>query len=141
MLATNGTLTGTSSLCSGCANAIVCKWSERFIEAEKELKEKTKVNRTLDDNDVYSIMNVNITCKFYRTEMTNRLFGNDWNNINPCSTPSDTTGTLVGTKVYYTNEDILDKQLTGITTTNNTTTDYLDKISKKYFSKTLDKLS
>lgn len=113
MLTTNGTLTGTSSLCSGCANVIVCKWSERFIEAEKELKEKTKVNRNSDD-EIYSIMNVSVSCKYYRTEVTNRLFGgNNWDNINPCNTPSDTTGiavgTAVGTKVYYTNEDILDK--------------------------------
>lgn len=124
---TTDTSIGTNSLCAGCANAIVCKWSDRFIEAEKELKEKTKVNRNLDNDDVYSIMTVNISCKFYRSETANRLFGNNWENIiSPCTTPSDSTGTPVGTKVYYTNSDpsVLNTEVTGTTGRNTITNCY-----------------
>lgn len=123
---TTGITIGTSSLCAGCANAIVCKWSDRFIEAEKELKEKTKVNRNLDNDDVYSIMTVNISCKFYRSETATRLFGNEWINTNPCNTPSDSTGTPVGTKVYYTNGDPLvhNDGITSVTGTNSITNRY-----------------
>lgn len=106
MLTTTDTVS-TSSCCSTCVHAGVCKWRNNFIEAEKELKEKTKVNRN-SDNEIYSIMNISISCKYYRTEATNRLFGNDWGISTPnlCNTPSDSTvGTPAGTKVYYTNNN------------------------------------
>lgn len=107
MFTIENTTVATSSCCSTCVHAGVCKWRNSFIEAEKELKEKTKVNRNSDD-EVYSIMNVSISCKHYKSEATNRLFGNDWSNstVPYNGNPADlTTGTPAGTKVYYTNNN------------------------------------
>lgn len=81
------------SICSGCLCSTVCKWRDAAMQAEAEIKEKTKVDRDATINDVYKILEIKVTCKYKQSQSITCLYNGDLDGIAvPCKAPeSDQT--------------------------------------------------
>lgn len=81
------------NICSGCLCATVCKWRDAVMQAEAELKEKTKIDRDATGDDVYKILDIKVTCKYKQSQPVTRLYNGDFEGIvTPCKvTDSDQT--------------------------------------------------
>lgn len=81
------------SICSGCLCSTVCKWRDAAMQAEAEIKEKTKVDRDATINDVYKILEIKVTCKYKQSQSVTRLYNGSLDDIaTPCkATGSDQT--------------------------------------------------
>ena len=73
------------NVCSGCLCATVCKWRDKAMQAEAEIKEKTKVDRDATVDDVYKILDIKVTCKYKQSNPVTRLYNGDYGDIAvPC---------------------------------------------------------
>ena len=80
------------SVCSGCLCATVCKWRDKAMQAEAEIKEKTKIDRNATVDDVYKILDIKVSCKYKQSQPVTRLFNSDYVDSIPCkATGSDQT--------------------------------------------------
>lgn len=107
------------SICSGCLCSTVCKWRDAAMQAEAEIKEKTKVDRDATVNDVYKILEIKVTCKYKQSQPVTRYNGSldgiavpckvteaDQTCVNTISTPKpgEYTGSTIqsrGSDDYY----------------------------------------
>jgi len=73
------------NICSGCLCATVCKCRDKAMQAEAEIKEKTKVDRDATVDDVYKILDIKVTCKYKQSNPVTRLYNGDYGDIAvPC---------------------------------------------------------
>lgn len=81
------------SVCSGCLCSTVCKWRDAVMQAEAEIKKKTKVDRDATINDVYKILDIKVTCKYKQSQPVTRLYNGSLDDIaTPCkATEADQT--------------------------------------------------
>lgn len=110
------------SICSGCLCSTVCKWRDAAMQAEAEIKEKTKVDRDATINDVYKILEIKVTCKYKQSQPVTRLYNGSLDDIaTPCKAigvdqtqvntisapkPGEYTGSTIKT---YTNSECYSK--------------------------------
>ena len=89
----NNSASSNWSVCSGCLCATVCKWRDAAMQAEAEIKKKTKVDRDATVNDVYKILDIKVACKYKQSQPVTRLYNGDLEGvIVPCKdTASDQT--------------------------------------------------
>lgn len=81
----SNSVSSNSNICSGCLCATVCKWRDKAMQAEAEIKEKTKVNRDATVDDVYKILDIKVTCKYKQSQPVTRLYNGDYGDIAvPC---------------------------------------------------------
>lgn len=90
---TNSASSNGYNVCSGCLCATVCKWRDKAMQAETEIKEKTKINHDATVDDVYKILDIKVSCKYKQSQPVTRLFNGDYGDIAiPCkATGSDQT--------------------------------------------------
>ncbi len=75
------------SICSGCLCSTVCKWRDAAMQAEAEIKKKTKVDRDATVDDVYKILDIKVTCKYKQSQPVTRLYNGSLDDIaTPCKT-------------------------------------------------------
>lgn len=88
----NNSASSNWSVCSGCLCATVCKWRDAVMQAEAEIKKKTKVDRDATVNDVYKILDIKVACKYKQSQPVTRLYNGDLEGITiPCKVTSDQT--------------------------------------------------
>ncbi len=89
----SNSVSSNSNICSGCLCATVCKWRDKAMQAEAEIKEKTKVDRDATVDDVYKILDIKVTCKYKQSNPVTRLCNSDWDTTPiPCkATGADQT--------------------------------------------------
>lgn len=81
----SNSVSSNSNICSGCLCATVCKWRDKAMQAEAEIKEKTKVNCDATVDDVYKILDIKVTCKYKQSQPVTRLYNGDYGDIAvPC---------------------------------------------------------
>lgn len=90
---TNSASSNGYNVCSGCLCATVCKWRDKAMQAEAEIKEKTKIDRNATADDVYKILDIKVSCKYKQSNPVTRLYNGDYGDIAiPCkATGSDQT--------------------------------------------------